>query len=87
MEDVPIFSGDFVMLDRLRQPSAGDIVVARLNGGYTIKRHKLNDGRGNQGLYLVPCNSGNSTYKTRKITKKDDYEIIGVVTFIIHPTM
>lgn len=84
MEDVPIFSGDFVMLDRLRQPQANDIVVARLNGGYTIKRFKLNDDYGRRGLFLVPCNSA---YESRKLTKSDDCEILGVVTFIIHPTM
>lgn len=84
MEDVPIFSGDYVILDRLRQPEASDIIVARLNGGYIIKRHKLNDERGRKGLFLVPANQA---HKSKKITQKDDNEILGVVTFIIHPAI
>lgn len=83
MEDVPIFDGDWVMLDRVKKPESGSIVIACLNGEYTIKRHKLNDDSGRRGLYLVPANI---SLKPIQITPKDDYEILGVVTFIIHPT-
>lgn len=84
MEDVPIFDGDWVMLDRLKKPEFGDIVVACLNGEYTIKRHKTTDKFGNRGLYLVAANSQVNTIKIDE--EKDEYEIFGVVTFIIHPT-
>jgi len=83
MEDVPIASGDWVMLDCGREPCPNDIVVAKLNGRYTIKRHKLNDARGNSGLYLVPANG---SFPIREITESDDYRILGVVTYVIHAT-
>ncbi len=83
MEDVPIFNGDWIVLNRLKKPENGEIVVARLGDGYTIKYYKTNDCRGKVGLYLVPANK---TYKTKKLAKKDNCEILGVVTFTIHPT-
>ncbi len=75
-----IDSGDWVMLDCRIEPKPNDIVVARLNGGYTIKFHKLNDRRGRNGLYLVP---GNGAYKTKQVTASDEYRILGVVTYIV----
>jgi DNA polymerase V len=75
-----IDSGDWVMLDCGKEPQPNDIVVARLNGGYTIKIHKVNNGRGKNGLYLVP---GNGDYKTREVTSADEYRILGVVTYIV----
>lgn len=84
MEDVPIFSGDYVMLDRTRQPEIGQIVVARLNGGYTIKKFKFEDKHDGRCLYLVPANPN---VKTKTVTIKDEFEIIGVVIWIMHPTI
>lgn len=81
MEDVPIANGDFVILDRLKHPESGNIIIAYLNGGFTIKRHKVTN-NGNK-LFLVPANS---EYQTREIKPSDDFEILGVVTFIIHPS-
>lgn len=83
MIDVPIAPGDWVMLDRSRTAKPNDIVLAYLNGGVTLKRHKLNSG-GRNGLYLV---AANSLYEAKKITPEDDFEIAGVVTHIIHPTI
>src|SRR5438045_1167684 len=48
-----IRDGDWVMIDRQREPKPNDIVLANINGGYTIKRHKLNDASGRNGLFLV----------------------------------
>ena len=76
-----IRDGDWVMIDRNREPQPNDIVLANINGGYTIKRHKLNDARGKNGLYLVPANE---VYQPRKVTEDDAFEIIGVVTSVIH---
>ncbi len=77
-----IADGDWVMIDREQCPKPNDIVLAYLNGGYTIKRHKLNDRDGRRGLYLVPAND---LYETKTVTEHDDFEIFGVVTWILHP--
>lgn len=83
MIDVPIADGDWVMLDRSRRPEPNDIVLANLNGGFTLKRHKLNDANGRRGLYLVPANK---LYEPTEVTADDSFQILGVVTYIIHPT-
>ena len=79
-----IRDNDWVLIDRSREARPGDIVLARLDGGYTIKRHKLNDARGRGGLYLVPRND---LYDTHRVTEDDGFDIIGVVTHIIHETV
>lgn len=75
-----IKSGDWVVLDRAKEPHPGDVVLANLNGSFTLKRHKLND----RGLYLVPANA---LYDSIKVTERDSYEIVGVVINIIHPLL
>jgi DNA polymerase V len=79
-----ISDGDWVMIDRSKEPQPGNIVLAQIADGFTIKRHKLNDTNGRHGLYLVPANT---LYETRKVDKGDGFAIIGVVTHIIHETV
>lgn len=78
-----IYDGDWVMIDRSIEPKPGDIVLAHLDGGYTIKRYKLNSRAGRQGLYLVPANH---LVKEREITEEDSLEVVGVVTHLIRST-
>jgi DNA polymerase V len=37
MKDADISDGDLALVDRSRKPKFGDIVVAHVDGGYTIK--------------------------------------------------
>lgn len=76
-----IQDGDWVMIDRSRTPQANDIVLADISGGYTIKRFKPSGHRGRNGLYLVPANE---VHAPRKVTEEDSFNIIGVVTSVIH---
>lgn len=76
-----IKDGDWVMIDRSRVPQPNDIVLANINGGYTIKRHKPGGHRGRNGLFLVPANE---VHAPRKVTEDDTFDIIGVVTSVIH---
>lgn len=78
-----IHDGDWVMIDRSLEPVPNDIVLANIDGGFTIKRHKLNDRKGRRGLYLVPAND---LYETRKVDEDESFDILGVVTFVIHST-
>src|SRR5947209_19260569 len=57
-----IQDGDRVVLALDRMPEPGNIVIARLNGGYTIKRLKLNHGH-RRGLYLAYANGTNKTHE------------------------
>ena len=82
MCDVPIFDGDWIMLDRLKQVETGSIVVARLGTGYTIKRFKKKETSGKPKLYLVPCNA---RFEAQELLDDENNEILGVVTWIFHP--
>jgi DNA polymerase V len=73
MTDAGIFDGDMVVVDRSLEAESGDIVVAVLNGEFTIKRLL----RVGSKIELVPENP-----KYRKITihKGMELEVWGVVT-------
>lgn len=75
--------GDWLLIAVGKMPDPRDIILAYLNGGYTLKRWMLNDRRGRCGLFLVPANG---ILPDREITEDDDYDIVGVVKYIIHPT-
>jgi len=76
-----IRDGDWVMIDRARTPQPNDIVLANIRGGYTIKKFKPAGHRGKNGLFLVPAND---IHPPRKVTDEDAFDIIGVVTSVIH---
>jgi len=73
MTGAGIFDSDLVVVDRSLEAKSGDIVVAVLDGEFTIKRFRRNG----SGIELVPENP-----KYRKITLNEGMEmtIWGVVT-------
>ncbi len=52
MEDAGIFEGDMVIVERGKAPKNGDIVIAQVDGEYTIKYYR-HDGK---KIYLEPAN-------------------------------
>ena len=74
--EADIFHGDILVVDRNLQPRNGDKVIASVNGLCTVKIF-----RRSAALQLV---ASNGKYAPRSITKKDDFEIFGVVTYIVH---
>ena len=77
MIDAGIKSSDVMVVDRALTPKNNDIILAIINGEFTVKRIKKNDNE----LYLMPANEN---YHPMKITKDMDFQVWGVVTFIIH---
>ena len=72
-----IHDGDLLIVDRSLNPNSKDIVVAVLDGEFTVKRiYKKN----NQ-IFLVPSNN---KYESILINENMDFEIWGVVTHAIH---
>ena len=73
MTGAGIFDGDLVVVDRSLEAVSGDIVVAIIDGEFTIKRFR----RSGSTVELVPENA-----KYRKITLHEgmELEIWGVVT-------
>lgn len=77
MENANIQPGDILVVNRALTPQNGQIIVAVLNGEFTVKRLKKKENR----LYLLP---ENPAFPTLEITSETEFQIWGVVTFIIH---
>jgi DNA polymerase V len=76
MVDVGLLPGDKAVVDRAKQPSIGDIVLAVLDGEFTIKTLS----RSKQGnIRLLPANS-TGAYSPIEINTEMSFEIWGVVT-------
>ena len=77
MKDAGIKSGDIMIVDKSLEPKNRSIVLAVIDGEFTVKRVNLND----KELYLVP---ENSNFSPIKITEEMNFKVWGVVTYIIH---
>lgn len=77
MIDVGLLPGDKAVIDRSKNASVGDIVLAIVNGEFTIKilgRHSKT-----KAPRLLPANS-TGTYSPIEITEEMQFEIWGVCT-------
>ncbi len=72
-----IRSGDILIVDRSLTPKNKSIVIAVLNGELTVKRLEKTKNR----LRLVP---ENPDFPTTDIPPDADFDIWGVVTYVIH---
>nr|WP_318384846.1 translesion error-prone DNA polymerase V autoproteolytic subunit [uncultured Enterobacter sp.] len=75
MADGSLFNGDLLVVDSAEKPVHGDIVVASVDGGFTVKRLQLRP-----RLALLPMNAAYPAL----YPDPDELEIFGVVTHIIH---
>lgn len=76
MMDVGLLPGDKAVVDRSRVASIGDIVLAAVDGEFTIKTlGKTKDGRAR----LLPANS-TGAYSPIEITEAMRFDVWGVVT-------
>jgi DNA polymerase V len=76
MQDCGISNDDLLVVDRSLDPIDKSIVVAFLDGEFTIKRVRIKK----EKLYLVP---ENTDYKSIEVTKEMDFQVWGVVTHAI----
>lgn len=73
MIDARIFDNDVLVIDRSRTPNIGDIVLAVLDGEFTVKTL----GRSKTGPKLIPANS---KFPVIEIKEGQSFEVWGVVT-------
>ena len=66
-----------MIVDKSLEPQNRSIVLAVIDGEFTVKRVNVND----DALYLMP---ENSNFSPIKITEEMDFQVWGVVTYIIH---
>ena len=78
MKGCGIDDGDLLVIDKAISPQNGDIVVAYIDGEFTLKKVKLEpDG---SCLWLIPAND---EYPPIKVTDENDFIIWGVLTYNI----
>ena len=77
MVNAAIHDGDLLVVDRSIEPKHNQVVVAIIDGEFTVKRIS----KYNNKLYLIP---ENEHFKPIEITETMNFEVWGVVTFVIH---
>ena len=77
-----IHDGDLLVVDRSLTPTSGNIVVAIIDGGFTVKRLAKHGMRAS--LLPDPSGEDQDTYKPIEITIETDAIIWGVVTWSLH---
>jgi DNA polymerase V len=75
MMDAGIFSNDILIVDRSVKPAHGDVVVAQVNGEFTVKELCLRP-----TLMLVPRNK---SFEPISFADDSELQIFGVVTNVL----
>ncbi len=78
MMNAGIHTGDILIVDRAMEPNNDNVVIAVLEGQLTVKRIRKKRGT----LYLV---ADNPDFEPMEITPVMNFEVWGVVTYVIHP--
>ena len=79
MEKAGISDNDLLVIDKSLEPKNNDIVVAAVNGEFTVKRYLVNDGQ-----VCLRAEGEFGDYPDIEITKSIEFEVWGVVTHTIH---
>jgi DNA polymerase V len=77
MTDIGLHSGDLMIVDKAEQARHGDIVIAEIDGEFTVKRLLLTPRPGLQAM--------NPSYPTL-YPDPEQLQIFGVVTAFVHKT-
>ncbi|MHA1020266.1 translesion error-prone DNA polymerase V autoproteolytic subunit [Enterobacter hormaechei] len=78
MIEAGISDGDLLVVDSSRTAEHGDIVIAAVEGEFTVKRLQLRP--------TVQLNPMNSAYSPIIVGNEDTLDVFGVVTFIVKST-
>jgi DNA polymerase V len=77
MLNAGINDGDMLIVDRSLEPKNGDVAVCVIDGEFTVKRIHSYNGE-------ITLMAENPKYKPIKVNEYDDFQVWGVVTYIIH---
>lgn len=77
MENAGIFDGDLLIIDKAEKASQGSIILAVLDGEFTVKRFHKEANK----YFLIP---ENPKYKPIEINENQDFKIWGVVIYVVH---
>jgi DNA polymerase V len=73
MTGAGIFPGDIAVVDRAREPVNGSIVLALLDGAFTVKRYRVKDG-------AVVLQAENPAFADMPLSDGQSFEVWGVIT-------
>lgn len=76
MERVGIYSGDILVVDKAVEARCGDVVIAAVDGEFTVKRLQLQP--------YVSLKPENTSYTELKLSGESELELFGVVVHSIH---
>jgi DNA polymerase V len=74
-----IHPGDLLIVDRALEAREGSVIIAVVDGEFTVKRFEKRGGK----IFLVP---ENRSYEPIEIKEGMDFEVWGVVTNSVHKT-
>lgn len=77
MKGAGIHRGDILIVDRSLETTSGRIVIAVINGEFTVKRLRIENGS-------IQLEADNPQYPPIRIQNDWDFQVWGVVTYIIH---
>lgn len=77
MINAGIHEDDILIIDKSLNPKNNDVILAILNGEFTVKRYV----KKNNQVVLMP---ENKRYAPKFINSYDEFEVWGVVTNVIH---
>lgn len=77
MKDAGIHPNDILVVDRALEATNGKIVVAVINGEFTVKRIRF------KGPQII-LEAENPSYPPILIERSADFQVWGVVTYVIH---
>jgi DNA polymerase V len=77
MMDAAIYDGDLLIVDRSLAPKDSDIAICIVDGEFTVKRLQLQNGT----VLLLP---ENPDYPPIVVDESNDFQIWGIVTYVIH---
>ena len=79
MHDAGLFDGDIIVIDKSLEPHNGDIIIAAVDGEFTVKEFRRDDD--NKGGWLIPHNPA---FQPIRVTAENNFSVWGVVTHCIH---
>jgi len=77
MTGAGIRCGDILVVDRSIEPADKKIVIAVVNGEFTVKRIRIGTGK-------IILEAENENYQSQQITADMEFEVWGVVTAVLH---
>ena len=86
MRDAGIFDDDIVVVDRSLRPRDGSVVVAILDGEFTLKRLRLRLRSSDKARAesLIILEAAHPDYPDIPVSSERDFEVWGVATFVLH---